>query len=118
MSKAIRDSLAKIKATKSAPSKFTPAAREGSRIFPSKDKDAEYQVRIDAGKYDDKTKKLNVVLQVNSQAKSPGLKDFVKRNTTHGKLATAQFDTEAADKQKEMERVLAELEQGAKEKLR
>lgn len=117
MSRALRDALGKMKSTKNAATKFSPAATEGNRIIPSRTKDAEYQVRIDAGKYDPQTKKLNVTLQVNSQAKSPGLKDFIKNNSTHGKLATCQFDTAAADKQKELERVLDQLEEEARKKL-
>jgi hypothetical protein len=50
MSKALRDGLAKMKSTKNAAIKFSPAATEGNRIVPSRTKDAEYQVRIDAGK--------------------------------------------------------------------
>lgn len=72
------------------------------------------QFRIDAGHYDESTKKLNVVLQVNSQAKSPALKDWIKKNSTHGKLATASYDTSAADQRAEYERMLGELEDKGK----
>ena len=41
--------------------------------------------------------KRNVVLQVNTQAKSTALKDWLKKQGTHAKLATASFDTAAAD---------------------
>ncbi|PYH91043.1 hypothetical protein BO71DRAFT_333149, partial [Aspergillus ellipticus CBS 707.79] len=102
---------------KNAPSKFTSAATEGSRLIPSRTKDADFQFRIDAGHFDAESKNLNVVLQVNSQAKSPALKDWVKKNTTHGKLATAVFNTSAEDKQEEFERMLRDLEELGKKSL-
>lgn len=117
MSKVLANFVQKAKAIKNAPSKFTSSAAEGNRIVPSRTKDADFQLRIDAGHYDPETKRLNVVLQVNSQAKSPVLKDYVKKSTTHGKLATASFDTSADDKQAEYERVLEELEKEGKENL-
>jgi hypothetical protein len=117
MSKVLGAFVQKAQAIKNAPAKFTATAIEGNRIIPSKTKDAEFQLRIDAGHYDAKTKHLNVVLQVNSQAKSPGLKDWVKKNSTHGKLATASFDTSAKDPAAEYARVLKELEEAGKKSL-
>ncbi|KAI4147749.1 MAG: hypothetical protein L6R39_003023 [Caloplaca ligustica] len=117
MSKAIGNFAQKIKGIKNAPTKFKPSATEGSRILPSKTKDGEYQLRIDAGHYDEKTKLLNVVLQVNSQAKSPGLRDWARKNTTHEKLATASFDTGATDQKAEFNSVVDTLEKEAKKKL-
>jgi hypothetical protein len=117
MSKVLGSFVQKAQAIKNAPSKFTSTAVEGSRLIPSRTKDSEFQLRIDAGHYDANTKRLNVVLQVNSQAKSPVLKDWVKKNTTHGKLATASFDTSAEDKQAEYEKVLRELEEQGKKNL-
>lgn len=52
---------------------------------------------------------LKVVLQVNSQAKSPALKDWVKKYSTHRRLATISLNTSAEDKEKEYLRVLSEL---------
>ena len=75
MSKAIDTACTKSKSIKNAASKFSALAAEGNRIIPSKTKDAEYQVRINTGRLNPSTKRLNVVLQVNSQAKSPGLVD-------------------------------------------
>jgi hypothetical protein len=75
MSKVLGTFVQKAKAIKNAPAKFSAAAIEGSRILPSKTKDAEFQLRVDASHYDESTKHLNVVLQVNSQAKSPALKE-------------------------------------------
>jgi hypothetical protein len=117
MSKVLGGFVQKAKAIKNAPSKFTSSASEGSRIIPSKTKDADFQLRIDAGHYDPETKHLNVVLQVNSQARSPALKDYIKRSTTHGKLATASFDTSASDKHAEYNRLLADLEKEGKKNL-
>jgi hypothetical protein len=55
------------------------------------------------------TKKLNVVLQVNSQAKSPVLRDWARKHSTHEKLGTESFDTAAADKNAEFVRVVDSL---------
>lgn len=117
MSKVLGSFVQKAQALKNAPSKFTASAVEGNRIIPSKTKDAEFQFRIDAGRYDATTKRLNVVLQVNSQAKSPALKEWVQQNSTHGKLATASFDTTAEDRKAEYDRLLMELRDAAKESL-
>jgi hypothetical protein len=117
MSKAIGNFVQKAKSLSGAASKFTPGAAEGNRILPSKSKDAEFQCRIDAGRYDPATKKLNVVLQINSQAKSPALRDWARKKSTHDKLATETFDTAAQDKTAELSRVLASLEAQAKNKL-
>lgn len=117
MSKALGNFVNKVRDTKNASAKFTATAVEGSRIVPSKTRDAEFQFRIDAGHYDASTKKLNVVLQVNSQAKSPALRDWVNKSSTHGKLATAPFDTSADDKDAELAKVLDSLQSQAKGKL-
>jgi hypothetical protein len=73
-------------------------------------KDADFQLRIDAGRYNPQTRKLNAILQVNKEAKSPGLKDWAKKYTTHERLATASFDTNAPDPKAEYDRVLEDLE--------
>lgn len=117
MSKAIGNFVQKAKSLSGAASKFTSAVADGNRILPSKSKDAEFQCRIDAGRYDSSTLKLNVVLQINSQAKSPALKDWARKKSTHDKLATEVFDTNAKDKNAELDRVLASLEAQAKSKL-
>jgi hypothetical protein len=117
MSRVLGAFAQKAGAIKNAPAKFTATAVEGNRIIPSKTKDAEFQLRIDAGHYDATTKRLNVVLQVNSQAKSPALKEYIKNNSTHGKLATASFDTAAEDPKAEFSRVLEELVEAGKKKL-
>jgi hypothetical protein len=117
MSKAIGNFVQKAKSLSGSASKFTPGAAEGNRILPSKYKDAEFQCQIDAGRYDPATKKLNVVLQINSEAKSPALRDWARKKSTHDKLAKETFDTAAQDKKAELDRLLASLATQAKSKL-
>jgi len=90
---------------------------EGNRIIPSRTKNADFQLCINTGHYDEETKRLNIILQVNLQAKSPALKDYIKKSTTYEKFAAISFDTSADDKQAEYERVLAELEKEGKKNL-
>ncbi|KEQ57849.1 uncharacterized protein M437DRAFT_11106 [Aureobasidium melanogenum CBS 110374] len=89
MSKYISDFFAKANQNFNLGEKFKAPHSPGSRILPSKTNknDADYQMRIDAG------------------------------DMTHGKLATASFDTAAEDPQKEAARVVEELRQKAKENL-
>lgn len=117
MSKALDSFFQKAQSLKNAANKFSANATEGGRIIPSPPKDAEYQLRIDAGHYNPQTKKLNVILQVNKEAKSPGLKDWAKKHTTHEKLATASFDTLAPDPKAEYDRVLQDLRKRANENI-
>ncbi|EAS27348.3 uncharacterized protein CIMG_09953 [Coccidioides immitis RS] len=98
--------------------KFTEHVVEGTRIIPSMTKDHQIPVRVDAAKYDAMTKLLNVVLQVNSKPQSPGLQEWIKKHSTHAKLATAKFDTAAEDKNAEYHRVLDELIAQGKENLK
>ncbi|KAK3675901.1 hypothetical protein LTR78_004093 [Recurvomyces mirabilis] len=109
-SKLTPSNLAKVATTK----KFTP----GRRVAPvDKREDADAQLRIAAGeKVGDKQ---NFVLQVNSQATNTALKKFVAQNGrgTHGKLATASFDTKAPDPEAEAERMVEEMKEEAKSKL-
>ena len=92
-----------------AASRFTPAVKEGSRILPPKAKDVELKLRIDGGHYNPADKKLNVVLQINKEAKSPCLVEQRKKFTSHYKFASKKFDTGAGGKQGELERVLDSL---------
>jgi len=55
--------------------KFTAAVVKENCILSFKIKNAKFQLHIDAGHYDASIKHLNVVLQINSQAKSSALKD-------------------------------------------
>jgi hypothetical protein len=117
MSKALDSFFQKAQNIKNAASKFTANATEGGRIIPSPPKDADFQLRIDAGRYNPETHKLIVVLQVNKEAKSPGLKDWAKKHTTHDKLAAASFDTNAPDQKAEFDRVLDDLKRRAKDNI-
>lgn len=116
MSKALEKAISQLKAISNGPSKFSAGAKQGDRIIPSKTKDASIPVRIDAGKYDDETKRLSVNMQVNTQAKT-GLADWRKKNTSHAKLATEEFDTATADPDMEYQRVLKSLMEKGKEEL-
>ena len=118
MAKAIDAAFLKLKGIKNGASKFSASASEGNRLMPSPTKDADYQVRLDAGHFDPNTKGLNVALQVNSQAKSPGLVDWAKKNLTHSNLATATFNTQAQDRNAEFNRVMEELRRKAREKIK
>ncbi|KAL9595892.1 MAG: hypothetical protein Q9219_006160 [cf. Caloplaca sp. 3 TL-2023] len=106
-----------MKQTPNFASKFSATATQGKRLLPTKGQDPKVEVRIDAGYYDPVTKGLNVILQVNSEAKSPALVKWRKKNSSHGKLATATFNTDADDKDAEANRVIEELETEAREKL-
>jgi len=117
MSKYVKDFFAKIGQNFDIGAKFKTAKEAGARIVPSRTKknDESYQLRIDAGEIVGTHR--NVVLQVNSQAKATPLKSWLEKNTSHGKLATASFDTAAEDPDLEARRVLAELEEKARNNL-
>jgi len=87
MSKAITNFFTKTKQNFDMAKKFGANLTAGSRIVPSRtsQKDAEYQLRIDAGEI--VNGKRNVYLQVNSQAKATGLKDWVRRKGTHAQVS-------------------------------
>lgn len=101
MSKAIGDFVQKAHGIKNASAKFTASVGEGSRIIPTPRHDANFQFRIDAGHHNANTKELNVVLQINAQAKSPALQNWARKRSIHDKLATASFNTSAEDKEAE-----------------
>ncbi|EGC42290.1 conserved hypothetical protein [Histoplasma capsulatum var. duboisii H88] len=113
MSKQIKEFFSKIR-------KNYDIAKKTGRILPSQTtkNDADYQLRLDAGELIDK-RYQNIVLQVNSQAKNTGLREWVKKQPqgTHAKLATARFDTLAEDQDAETERVLNELQEQARKNL-
>ncbi|QSS65907.1 hypothetical protein I7I51_06758 [Histoplasma capsulatum] len=117
MSKAIEASITAFKGIKNGPTKFTEFVTEGSRIIPPRKKIHNTPLRIDAGKYDPATKMLNVVLQVNLKTKSKGLEDWLKKFSTHARLATAKFNTVASDKHAEYHSMLEELETKGKQNL-
>jgi len=119
MSKVIAEFITKVSGTASLLKKFKGAHTPGQRIVPTKTakNDELYQLRIDAGEVPKGTHMQNIVLQVNTQAKNTALKNWVKKHTTHGKLATTSFDTKAADVDKEVIRALGVLEKAAKENI-
>ncbi|OJJ98581.1 hypothetical protein ASPACDRAFT_31140, partial [Aspergillus aculeatus ATCC 16872] len=117
ISKVLGTFVQKVQGFKNASSKFTSSVTESNRILPSRNKDTDFQLRIDAGYYDSTSKGLNVVLQVNSQAKSPALRDWARKNKTHTKLATATFDTAAVNKNTKFQKVLKALVAEGKSKL-
>lgn len=101
--------------------KLFKEATAGSRVLPSRTSknDAEYQCRIDMGEeVKDKPGYYNVYLQVNSQAKSEGLKDWLRKNP-HGKLATSQVNRNAPEDERaeEGKRVVEQLIEQAKKKI-
>ncbi|KAL4902042.1 hypothetical protein BDW74DRAFT_158958 [Aspergillus multicolor] len=120
MSKQIIEFFSLIRKNYDLARKLSSTFTTGSRILPSQTNknDAYYQLRIDAGELIDK-RYQNMVLQVNSQAKNTGLREWVKKQPqgTHAKLATARFDTQAEDQDAETERVLNELQEQAKKNL-
>ncbi|GBF62306.1 hypothetical protein TMEN_4844 [Trichophyton mentagrophytes] len=121
MSKVVVGFFTKIKKNFNIAKRFKATFTPGSRILPSKTakNDEDYQLRLDAGELID-NRWLNIVLQVNSQAKSPGLRTWLKKNGkgTHGQLAISRFDTLAEDEEKETERVLTDLLTKAKDELK
>ncbi|KAE8357815.1 hypothetical protein BDV27DRAFT_78534 [Aspergillus caelatus] len=101
--------------------KLFKEAAPGTRLLPSRTpkNDAEYQCRVDVGEeIKDKPGYYNVYLQVNSQAQSDGLQDWLKKNP-HGNLAAAQINRKAKDEERpeEGKRVMAELIAQAKKNL-
>ncbi|PGH23786.1 hypothetical protein AJ80_02216 [Polytolypa hystricis UAMH7299] len=96
-------------------------ATAGSRILPSRTSknDAEYQCQMDMGEeVKDNPGYCNVYLQVNSQSKSEGLKEWLRKNL-HGKLATTQVNRNILEKERpeEGKRVVSELIEEAKKNL-
>jgi hypothetical protein len=120
MPKAIAKFFDMVQTNRDLSERLKAACVAGRRILPSstRKKDEEFELRIDAGELiDDRYR--NVDLQVNSQAKTPGLLRWAKRNGrgTHGKLATARVDTQADDEEEEAQRVLDDLQEQADEKI-
>jgi len=72
--------------------KFRSGLTPGQRIVPTRTtrNDASYQLRIDAGETTNNI--LRIVLQVNRQARSQVLKNWLAKNSSHAKLATADIN--------------------------
>ncbi|KAM5436727.1 hypothetical protein McanMca71_001842 [Microsporum canis] len=93
----------------------------GGRILPTRTNknDAEYQCRIDMGEeIKDKPGYYNVYLQVNTQAKSEGLKKWLRKNP-HGNLATTQINKNVPESEQNNEgrRVIEDLVEKGKKNL-
>ncbi|KAJ5517481.1 hypothetical protein N7527_009041 [Penicillium freii] len=118
--KQIKDFFTKTRKNFDIAKKFGGTFTPGSRILPSQTNknDADYQLRLDAGELID-NQYLNIVLQVNSQAKNTGLREWLKKQPrgTHAKLASARFDKLAEDQDAEAERVMNELQEAARKNL-
>ncbi|EEQ30382.1 conserved hypothetical protein [Microsporum canis CBS 113480] len=73
----------------------------GGRILPPKtDKnDRNAQLRVDAGEVINGRR--HIYLQVNTQATNEALKKWIKKNGTHANLATASFDINTKEEDKE-----------------
>ena len=86
----------------------------GGRILLSRTQknDTDYELRINAGEL--VKIKRNVVLLVNTQAKSTALKDWLKKQGTYAKLTIASFDTAVTDPEAEARRILDKLEKEVK----
>lgn len=74
---------------------------ERSRIAPSKNQknDETWQLRLDAGEV--KNGKKRVCLQVSSQATNDGPKNWRKKHTSHGNLASGETNVDEAEKSME-----------------
>jgi len=107
--------------------KFTAVAQAithqpGRRVVPTNTptKNEEFGCRIDTGPYNAEAKELTIFLQVNREAEKKAgdaVKDWVKKNTTHGILATEKFNVAAEDPVAETERCVLSMADQAKEKL-
>ncbi|EFR05415.1 hypothetical protein MGYG_08427 [Nannizzia gypsea CBS 118893] len=119
MSRAVADFFKKARKEFNLAKKFRSIFSPGSRILPSRTSknDTKFQLRIDAGELIN-NRYRQLILQVNSQATTPGLRDWVKKYGTHAKLAEERFDTLAEDPEAEVERVVESLEGQAKTSLK
>ena len=115
MSKEVLNPFAEIAIKQS--SKISAVHSPGSRVLPSREKrnDERLGMRIDAGNVIDGKKSL--VLQVNREATATVLKDWLKANGSHTKLAETTFDTNSADPKEEEIRAIEELIAKAKANL-
>lgn len=118
MSKNVNKFMDVFRSGSDAVKKLSGAHRLGERIFPSKTSknDKKHQLRIDAGPLiDNRYRQVN--LQVNSEATSQGLKDWIRKYGSHANLATAEFDTAAENPEEEAERLLEEMTKQARDNL-
>jgi hypothetical protein len=118
MAKQIEAFAQKIASRWNLATKFSANHNAGNRIVPPKSKknDQDFELRIDAGELVD-NRYRNIYLQVNKEAKAQILKRWLKREGSHGKLAGAQYDTQAADSDSEAQRAMDELTEKGKSNL-
>jgi hypothetical protein len=100
MSRAVKD-FKKFFAAQNQIKKLWKTHTPGSRIAPSKNQknDETWQLRLDAGEV--KNGKKRVYLQVNSQATNDGLKNWRKKHTSHGNLASGEINVDESEKSME-----------------
>lgn len=80
------------------------------RLWPSKTKDAQYGLRIDLGQA--ANNKYSFHLQVNQQAKSGGLVQWVKKQGakgTHADLSRTEYDPKAKSTEAELKHAMETL---------
>ncbi|KAI4657500.1 uncharacterized protein J4E79_007575 [Alternaria viburni] len=104
MSKAVNEWKQLAKALKDGPEKLIKAAladppAPGTRIFPpnTPKKNEEWGFRVDSGHYNEQSKELNAVLQINNEATAEALVAYRAKHKAHAKLATEKFNTAAED---------------------
>lgn len=97
--------------------KLSGGQRVGERLFPTKTpkNDEKHQLRLDAGPMID-GRYRRVHLQVNKEATSQGLKNWVQKHGSHADLSTGEFDTKAESPRKELERLCNDLAKEAKKR--
>ncbi len=118
MSKEIKKFFAVFRGGKDVMKKLLGEHALGARIFPSRNSknDTKYQLRLDAGPLvDGRYRQLN--LQVNSQATSGSLKDWLKKYGSHANLATGELDTTAENLEEEIDRAFEDMMEQAKKNI-
>ncbi|MCJ1262802.1 hypothetical protein MMC22_002672 [Lobaria immixta] len=121
MSKALTNFGNKVTGNTKQLAKLFKDTSPGRRILPSQTSknDEEYECRIDMGEeVRDKPGVRVVYLQVNSQAQSQKLREWLAKNP-HGNLATGQIDTNVPEKDQgeEGKRLMNGLVKDGKENL-
>ena len=91
----------------------------GSRVFPpnTPKKNEEWGFRVDSGHYNEQSKELNAVLQINNEATAKALVAYREKHKAHAKLATEKFNIAAEDIWAEYTRFVDSMADQAKDKL-
>lgn len=121
MASGLKDFAKKVTRDTKQLAKLFKSTAAGGRILPTRTPkhDVEFQCRVDMGEeIQGKPGFRNVYLQVNSQAKSPGLKNWLAKNP-HGKLATAEINMNTPEDERDEEgaRVINKLVEDGKNTL-